>query len=86
MLTQKGPVELHQPVDAWRGELLALGLVEIPVSGEIGIAAAALPHFHQDPADRLITATAALEGALLLTADDRLLSWKGSVRRQDARR
>lgn len=86
MLKQKGRIQLHQPVDAGRKDLLDLGLLEIPVTGDIGIAAAALTDLHQDPADRIIIATAAREGALLLTADKGILDWKGSVRRQDARR
>ena len=38
-----------------------------------------------DPADRLIVATALTLGASLATSDARLLAWKGSLARIDAR-
>ena len=67
------------------GELLGQGLIEIPVDGDIGIRANALPDFHADPADRIVVATA-LTGHRLVTADDRILEWSGSLDRLDARR
>jgi PIN domain nuclease of toxin-antitoxin system len=85
MLHQRGRVELVQPVEAWRRALLDRGLREWPLTGEVGLAAAALPEFHADPADRFITATALHHGATLVTADDRLLAWSGLLRRHDAR-
>ena len=84
-LCQKGRLDLFQPIEAWRKELLDLGLLEIPVTGDIGINAAAFTDYLRDPADRIIVATAAREGALLLTSDERILDWGGSLRRQDAR-
>jgi PIN domain nuclease of toxin-antitoxin system len=51
----------------------------------VGIAAATLLDFHPDPADRFITTTALLSGAMLITADDRILTWSGVLRRHDAR-
>lgn len=45
-------------VGLWRRELLGQGLAVIPVGGEIGIRANALPDFHTDPADRIIVSTA----------------------------
>ncbi len=85
MLIEKGRVELAIPVHAWRQDLLSAGVREIVVDGGIGIAAAALQEFHGDPADRLITSTALLRGDRLLTADQKILDWPGSVLRQDAR-
>ena len=58
--------------------------MEIPVDGEIGIRANSLAGFHSDPADRIIVASA-LQGHRLLTADDRILTWSGSLDRLDAR-
>ena len=84
-LFQRGRLDLFQPIEAWRKGLLALGLFEIPVTGDIGIEAATYSESLRDPADRIIVATAAREGALLLTSDERILEWKGSLRRQDAR-
>jgi len=85
MLHQRGRIQLVQPVEAWRRTLVDQGLRELPLTGEVGIAAAALIDFHPDPADRFITATALLHGAMLVTADDRILAWSGTLRRHDAR-
>lgn len=73
------------PPTAWRRDLLGLGLLEISVDGEIGVAAAQLD-LHGDPADRLIVATAQIKGAVLLTADQPLLQWDSTLERCDARR
>jgi PIN domain nuclease of toxin-antitoxin system len=86
MLGRKGRLELMQPPDVWREELLALGLAEIPVTGDVGIAAANLPGFHADPADRFIAATASLFRAELITGDGRILEWVGPLHRRDARK
>jgi PIN domain nuclease of toxin-antitoxin system len=84
MLILRRRISLAAPPTAWRSELLASGLVEIGVSGEIGIMAASLDDLPGDPADRLIAATAALNQATLLTADRDLLGWSGHLARQDA--
>jgi PIN domain nuclease of toxin-antitoxin system len=85
MLSAKGRLQMDIPVGAWRRDLLEAGLVEVPVDGEIGIAASELDALHADPADRMIVATVRLRGGMLLTADERLLAWGGKLRRQDAR-
>lgn len=86
MLLQRGRIEITGSPEAWRRAVLDLGVEEIPVSGEIGILAAMLPSdFPQDPADRIIAATASIHGTTLLTADDRLLDWPGRLARCDAR-
>jgi PIN domain nuclease of toxin-antitoxin system len=84
LLVTKRRLELGRPSRAWREGLLHGGLQEIPTDGEIAIAAAQIGDFHDDPADRLIVATASLAGATLLTSDQRILKWKGSLRRRDA--
>ncbi len=84
MLRSKGRLNFPEDVGLWRREVLGQGVAEIPVDGEIAIRANALPDFHADPADRIIVATA-LEGHRLITADDRILQWSGSLHRLDAR-
>jgi len=86
LLQKRGRLQLVQHIVAWRTRLLSWGLTEIPVTGDIGIAANTLAKFHKDPADRLITATAFLNGAFILTADKRILQWSGKVRKINARR
>jgi PIN domain nuclease of toxin-antitoxin system len=85
MLHQRRRIQLLPPVAAWRQRLIEHGVREWPVTGEVGMAAAALLEFHPDPADRFITATALLYGATLVTADDRILAWSGTLQRHDAR-
>ena len=84
MLLDKGRITLPSEIVPWRANLLANFMVEIPVSGEIGIRANNLPNFHPDTADHIIVATA-LEGHRLVTADELILGWSGSLDRLDAR-
>lgn len=84
MLYGKGRIDLSQDIRAWRIQLINDGLIEIPVNGDIAIRANQLRGLHNDPADRLIVATA-LGGHTLVTADERILSWTGRLRRVDAR-
>ncbi|RPJ80344.1 MAG: type II toxin-antitoxin system VapC family toxin [Acidobacteria bacterium] len=86
MLQKKNRLQLVQPAGVWRQQVLDIGVTEIPVTGDIGIAAAELTDFRSDPADRIIAATASLNRATLLTADDQILEWAGALRRHDARR
>jgi PIN domain nuclease of toxin-antitoxin system len=60
------------------------GAAELPLTGEIAILAGELDGLHADPADRFIAATAIAHNATLVTADDRLLQWRHSVRRHNA--
>jgi PIN domain nuclease of toxin-antitoxin system len=85
LLRSKDRVELDVALEVWRRDLLGNGLVEWPVSGVIGIAAVELDDLHGDPADRIIVATALHHGATLVTADQRLLAWRGRLDRLDAR-
>ena len=85
LLLAKDRIELARPLVQWRRDLLASGLIECPVVGEIGIAAAQIEGLHGDPADRIILATAVHHQATLVTADQRLLTWKGPLERHDGR-
>ncbi len=85
MLVAKGRLAMDLTVERWRLDLIGAGLVELPLDGEIGLAAAQLGDLHGDPADRFILATARINDAVLLTADQRLLDWPERLRRHDAR-
>lgn len=85
LLHHKGRIKLLQDITSWRARLLDDGLIEIPVDGDIAIRSYNLADFHADPADRIIVATA-LGGHSMVTADERILSWSGQLRRIDARR
>jgi len=85
MLVARNRIELQVPVKEWRREVLATGLVEVPVTGDVGIAAVSLDGFHADPADRIITATALTHDAVLVSSDEKILAWTGPLARHDAR-
>jgi PIN domain nuclease of toxin-antitoxin system len=69
-----------------RADALATGLVEIAPDGRVSLRASQIRHALADPFDALIVATADIHSLELLTADDRILTWKGDVKRIDARK
>lgn len=85
IMHEEGRIDLSQTVRSWRTRLLADGLTEIPVDGVIAIRASQLNDLQAGPVGRLIIGTA-LGGHTLVTADERLLSWSGRLRRVDARK
>ena len=84
LLQRKGRIQLPE-AQGWRISLLGMGLIEIPIDGKIGIYSNNLADFHPDPADRLIVSSAIQHNATLVTADQRILDWGGSVMRLDGR-
>lgn len=71
-LNYKRRIKFDRDASAWMAHATA-GLKEAPVSHAIMLEARRL-HLHQDPADRIIAATAIILDLTLLTADERLLS------------
>ncbi len=57
-----------------------LALDHLPITAEHAASVEHLPDVHRDPFDRLLVAQAVAEGAVLLTADDRLLGYGDVVR------
>ncbi len=84
-LCRRGRLKIGQPIAIWRRSLFDLGLQEVPLDGEIAIVAGELEGLHGGPADRIIIATSILSDATLLTADQSILDWHGSLKRLDAR-
>jgi PIN domain nuclease of toxin-antitoxin system len=84
MLTAKGRLDIVAAPAHHRAAILGTGVLELPVTGDIGILAAGLNTLHGDPADRLIVATAMAYNATLMTADRALLRWRNGLPRQDA--
>jgi PIN domain nuclease of toxin-antitoxin system len=84
LLKSKDRLELRGEPAELRNDLSASGVKELPLTGDIAIRAVELGGLHADPADRFILATAIAHDATLVTADDRLLRWRHSVRRQNA--
>lgn len=85
LLQARARINLPVGTLKWRQEILRVGLKEISIDGEIGIAATTLEKLHADPADRIIVASAVQLGATLVTADRRILEWSGLLTRHDAR-
>jgi PIN domain nuclease of toxin-antitoxin system len=84
MLIAKRRLRSIKSVSEQRAKLLAGGMRELPLTGEIGILAAELEGLNGDPADRIIAATAIAHDATLMTADENLLRWRHRLRRQNA--
>jgi len=85
MLHSRRRLKLPSPAKNWREELLAAGVREIALDGAIAVRAIDLEGLPEDPADRFIVASAILCGAVLLTADEKLLGWRHVLERHDAR-
>ena len=84
MLIAKRRLRAVKSAGELRAKLLAAGIRELPLTGEIAILAAELEALHGDPADRIIAATAIAHDATLVTADANLLRWRHRLKRQDA--
>ena len=84
MLARSGRVSLTRSVIDWRREVLGTGrFAERAVTGEVAVESVMLPgELHADPADRLLVATARLDGATLVTHDRRIIEYseQGHVR------
>ena len=55
------------------------GYEELPITAKHTLLAAALPTIHKDPFDRILLAQAASEGMPLLSADETLSQYPGSI-------
>ena len=77
LLVRKGRLELALDTADWIAEAEALPFVQfVPVDNRIALRSNALPgDLHDDPADRLIIATALTIGATLITKDARLRAY-----------
>ena len=80
MLWKKGRIQVLQPLHEWFGEAFDKSGFELaPLLPEVSLDAVDLPGtFHDDPADRIIIATARFNRAQLLTRDRRMLDYARS--------
>ncbi|HVT61351.1 MAG TPA: type II toxin-antitoxin system VapC family toxin [Thermoanaerobaculia bacterium] len=74
LLVRKGRLALTLDVADWIAKMEALPFVHfVPIDNRIALRSNSLPgDFHDDPADRLIVATALTLGATLITKDARI--------------
>jgi PIN domain nuclease of toxin-antitoxin system len=77
LLVSKGRLLLKQPCLEWvDAALLRSGTELMPLTAEIAVECSSLPgQFHNDPADRIITATARIEGLTVVTRDRQFLDY-----------
>jgi PIN domain nuclease of toxin-antitoxin system len=72
MLESKGRIRLSAGLDTFLAEIEARFVV-LPITGRVCVRAMALPvSYPKDPADRIIGATALVEGIPLITTDDEI--------------
>ena len=76
-----GKLSVRSDVRTWtRRVTTELVLEHLPVTADHAAAVEHLPDVHRDPFDRLLVAQAVTEGAVLLTADERLTAYGDAVR------
>lgn len=77
MLVKKEKIKLSMHPDTWLGKVESLPFIQfIPVDNLIASQSVNLPEpLHNDPADRIIIATALSHGAILITSDRRILNY-----------
>ena len=84
MLKSKKRINIYEPLKDFLQSIVDLdGIKFIDITAKIAAESVILTDdFHGDPADRLITATAISESAILLTRDEKILSWAqlGNIR------
>ena len=77
LLAERGRVALRPDPHRWiRKAMSSTPVSEAPLTIEVALASRSVDLEHQDPADRFIAATAAVQGLTLVTADARLLRCK----------
>jgi PIN domain nuclease of toxin-antitoxin system len=77
MLVQKNRLQFSLPIKDWIEKAITTpGISVIPLSSEILLESCLLPGtFHNDPADRMIVATARITKASLITRDQLILDY-----------
>lgn len=74
---RKGKINLHLPAGEWLDLALKRSLVTVlPLDAAIARAANSLPDgLNEDPADRIVVATARMHGLNIVTSDDKILRY-----------
>lgn len=74
---KKGKLKLTLDLDSWLEKIESLPFIQfIPIDNKIAAKSVNLPgKFHDDPADRIIAATAGETGAVLITSDEKIRNY-----------
>lgn len=75
----KGREDFVADTAAIRDALDANGFHELPVAGQHAVTLAGLPPIHSDPFDRMLVAQAIVEPMALITSDERLAAYPGTI-------
>jgi PIN domain nuclease of toxin-antitoxin system len=77
-LLEKGRIGISYDPEDWIGSALDMPRLRlVPLSPVIAYRSTILPRpFHSDPADQIIVATAREENAIILSKDERILSYQ----------
>jgi PIN domain nuclease of toxin-antitoxin system len=78
LLVKKGRLRMAMDIAGWFDKVRRINCVRfVPLDHKIAMAAADLPgEFHNDPADRMIVATARSLSAPLVTKDERIQNYE----------
>jgi PIN domain nuclease of toxin-antitoxin system len=77
---KKGLLLMPLPSSEWFAlDLASHGLTELPVTSRVATRAILLPDHHNDPADRILIATAIENHLMLLTPDKHILAYPAQV-------
>jgi PIN domain nuclease of toxin-antitoxin system len=75
---QRGKLDLGISIEEFTRRIDKSGIVELlPVNAATWLRSLELPWEHRDPADRVIVATAVLQGVPLVTADEAIHRFEG---------
>lgn len=75
----RGREDFIADAGAIREALEANGFHELPVAGQHAVTVATLPPLHADPFDRMLVAQALVEPMALITSDERLAAYPGTI-------
>jgi PIN domain nuclease of toxin-antitoxin system len=70
----RGRLVLNTAVDTWITQALGTIGTLLPITPQIVLEAYRIPDFHDDPADRIISATARIHDLILVTSDKKLIA------------
>lgn len=77
-LEEKGKINFNIPLQRWMREALDPGFMKrLDLDEQVAAESTRLPEaFHRDPADQMIVATASVHNLTLITADQKILSYR----------
>lgn len=75
----RGRADFEVDAGQVRDALEENGFLELPISAQHAVALSTLPSIHADPFDRMLVAQAVVEPMALITSDERLAAYPGTI-------